>query len=316
MDMLETLLGNSAPPLVNGNRGNGGNDYKTQIDSQLSRLISNKIPIDQLRNYKQKNDKIVSGLNEIIGIIDESKQHFGDFQRKMTLLQQKNSLGQQTIRDATRFVGQQQQIGQACSEQNRIIIECETEKRKLQMELNTKLENISKKDGDIKMLTQRIEELQKTQTTNVSSMNSANEELIRYNQSLVEKIKRVADSQSEIINELDNDLAKGTDVDSKMINLKEKLIDLVDSIDDENNKMGTPLVHRNGRFPRPARQPPQIPQGQPMNRLGEQIVWKAGPMPFGNGKFQGGKRRKTKKRSKKGGKVKKNMRINNNRTRK
>lgn len=298
-------------------RGNGnanGDDYKRQIDSQLSRLMTNRIPMDQLRNYKDKNNKIIIGLNEIVSIIDESKEHFEVFKTKINVLKQKTTSGERVVKEADRLIGQQERAGELCAEQNRIIQECESEKQRLQRELNSKLEVIGQQNGDIARLNKKIEDLDKKQRETMTSVNSANEELIKYNKSLVDKIKNIADSQGRIIQELDNELGQGgNEVESKINSIKEKLVGLVDSIDDENNKLGAPLVRRNGRFPRPTRPPPPPPAG---NELGETIVWKAGPAPYGNGRIQGGKRKKTRRISKRGGKGKKHMRMFKTRSRK
>lgn len=321
MSFLNTLLGDAgqvAPPPAprdrsNGNGNDNGNDYKAQIESQLSRLMSNKIPMEQLSNYREKNAKIVNGLSEIVSIIDESREHFGVFKIKIDTLKEKNGLGEKTLRDADALIGKQERVGELCAEQNRQIQEYETAKRELQRELNSKLEIIGQQNGDILRLNKEIEDLNKKQRESMTDVSSANQELIKYNQSLVDKIKTIADSQNRIIQELDNDLSQqGSQVDSNINTIKEKLIGLVDSIDDENNKMGPPQVHRNGRFPRPTRPPPPPPG----NELGETIVWPAGPKPYGNGKFRSRGGKKTKKHLKKGGKGKRHMKMLKTRSRK
>lgn len=322
MDTLFGLFGDNGVPLP-GDRGNGnGDDYKRQIESQLSRLMKNKIPIEQLTNYRRKNDKIVSGLNEIVNIIDESKQHFGEFQKKINILKQTSNSGDKTVREIDRLLGQQERVGELCVEQNRKIQECESEKQRLQRELSSKLEDVGKKDGEIRRLTKQLEDLQKTQTSNVSSITSANEELIKYNQSLVDKIKRIADSQSEIINELDSDLGQGTEITSRIESIKEKLIGLVDSIDDENNRMGPPQVFRNGiqqQQPFISLEPTRIgqPLANPVERQTDVLIQQSRAGPYrapqmlqsrGRDGFLGGKHKKSRKLSKKGGK-RKNMKL-------
>jgi hypothetical protein len=207
------------------------------------------------------------------------------------------------MRETDRLIDKQERVGELCAEQNRKIQDCEIEKQRLQRELNSKLEIIGQQNGDISRLNKQIEDLDKKQRESMTSVSSANQELIKYNQSLVDKIKKIADSQGEIIDELNTNLGDGTEVESKINSVKEKLIDLVDSIDDENNKMGPPQVYRNGRFPRPTRPPPPPPG----NEFGEIIVWPAGPKPYGNGKFRSRGGKKTKKHLKKGGKGKKYM---------
>ena len=102
-----------------------------------------------------------------------------------------------------------------------------------------------------------------------------------------------------------------------MINLKEKLIDLVDSIDDENNKMGPPQLHRTSRGqlqeqynPNGVRFGPPLARPEELQRNTLIQQFRGAPQPRGRpGFLEGGKHRKTKKRSKKGGKngkVKKN----------
>lgn len=319
MDTVLSLIGTNEPPHVPGYRGNGnGDDYKAQIDSQLSRLMKDKIPMQQLTNYKEKNNKIITGLNEIVSIIDKSKENFEAFKTKINTLKQKTGSGERVIKEADRLIGQQEGVGDLCVEQNRKIQECESEKQRLQTELSSKLENIGKKDGEIRQLTKQIEDLQKNQTESVSTITSANEELIRYNKSLVDKIKTIADSQGRIIQELDSELGqRGSEVESKINSIKDKLIGLVDSIDDENNGLGPPQVYRNGRQQPPPnlplglrnQGPIAIPEQTQRDVLTQSQESKGGPV-YGNSLYRrGGKRKKSRRLSKKGGKGKKHRML-------
>jgi hypothetical protein len=302
------------PPIPN----NIGNDYKTQIESQLSRIESNRIPISKMNEkHKQKNARIISGLNEIVGIIEESKQHFGDFQLKINKLIEKSGSTEQTIQNVSEITSKQEKLGKTCDEEISKIRECEQEKNRLIGELTSKVENIRAKDGELTLKNQEIEglkkqleSLQKEQSSNILSVSSANEELIKYNKSLVEKIKEIADAQSRIIEELDNDLENGTEVESTINTVKGKLIELVDTIDDENNRLGSPQLIRSGRTDanipkssttiaqRPTRPPPSIPQSTLQSKPVVSLS-RGAPPPFGVGFLRGGN--KTKKRSKTNG---------------
>lgn len=333
--MADTILSFFNTEDSQRDRGNGngnGDDYKTQIDSQLSRLMTNRIPMDQLRNYRDKNNKITSGLNEIINIIDESKEHFDVFKRKIGILKQKTSSGEGAVKDAERLIDQQERVDQLCAEQNRRIQECESEKQRLQAQLSSKLSDDGRKDAEIRQLTEQIKSLQKKQSESVFSITSANEELIKYNKSLVDKIKNIADTQGRIIQELDNELGQGgSEVESKINSIKEKLIGLVDSIDDENNGLGPPQVYRNGRNDRqlPLRPIFQEPIAKPEQKQRDVLVqqqFRGGPFrePLFQPRerrvgFEGGKHKKTRKSLKslkRGGKGKKHMRMFKTRSRK
>lgn len=315
MDTLSSFFNTEDSQRDRGNGNANGDDYKRQIDSQLSRLMSNRIPMEQLRNYRDKNNKITLGLNEIINIIDESKEHFEVFKTKIGKLKQKTGSREEVIKETDRLIGQQEKVTELCVEQNRKIQECESEKQRLQALLSSKLNENDRKDAEIRRLTQQIESLQKKQSESISSISSANEELIKYNKSLVDKIKNIADSQGRIIQDLDNELGQGgSEVESKINSIKEKLIGLVDSIDDENNGLGPPQIYRNSRQS-PTQNPPLRPIFQGPNANPEQSqrdvltqqFTKGGPL-YGNPAYKrGGKHKKTRKSSKKGGKGKKYM---------
>jgi DNA repair exonuclease SbcCD ATPase subunit len=323
MSFLNDLL--STNPSDNPSNSDLSN-YREKIDTQLNRLLKDKIPLERLSEYSSKNRIINEGLSEILIIIEDSTKNFTEFKSKLNKL--KTGIKPIQEGEQQRDLSKMQTLGDQCKSHIEKIDLCEREKNRIQSELDAKIREISElsrrqpqqpqqlqlpplaqqqqeQQEQILRLNEEILRLRKqlndkgaSQSEELEKLKSKNKELIQYNEELVQKIEEIANTQSNIISNLDNELNQGISVlETKLTQVKNNLTELVDSIDDENNSLGPPpAFRRRGRVPelRSPAPPPPPPRLQNQPQPFVQIL-RGGPIPFGSDKIRLSRGGKTKK---------------------